>query len=158
MLGGVRRISDFRLYKSQTLPSKVVKNIRPPNYQKINAFNMHCNAILKGNKCILKLFFTKSSKKICEKIETPPPRKPAKNFSPPFETCEETATLLRDPPVPQHMFLTAPLYHNLYIKINTVFKFDHCPCIDITNLQVSLKYFISFYLKTSTTRQQVLNK
>ena len=33
----------------------------------INLFNMHCNAILKGIKYILKLFSTKSSKKSAKK-------------------------------------------------------------------------------------------
>ena len=76
---------------------------------------MHCNAILKGNKCLLKLFFTKSSKKFCEKIETPL-ENPRRILVPPFGTCEETATpleILR----PQHMFLTPPLGSFYYVCV-----------------------------------------
>ena len=66
---------------------------------------MPCNVILKPIKCILIFFFKKFEK--CLRKNLDPPRKPAKNFRPPFETCEKNATpleILR----PQHVLLTGP--------------------------------------------------
>jgi hypothetical protein len=88
------------IYKWSFHVSLILLNILiSNNHSSIMAFNMACNVVLNGIKCILTWFFLKFEKFLRKKTRRilDPPSKLVKKLPPP-----------RNPPLPQHVLLTGP--------------------------------------------------